>query len=207
VKRCLAIAALVVLAGTGIGFSQEGTVGSAGDELYDELAASLDRAEQRVAAIVLQDGVVVSAEELEALTTLNRQIRGSLYGDLIDRSDLLLLLAQEQVRIFQETEVQEVRFDQILLERGQEERNERRSTFHEEAFRYSVATSLASFALAFTFWGLGEMQDQKYIQAATIDEAIVHRRFFQAFTIGSLVSAAVGVVSAGVSVSFFSRAR
>jgi len=207
VKRSLVIAALVVLAGTGIGFSQEGWVSSAGDELYNELAASLDRAEQRLAAIVLQDGVVVSAAEIEALTTLNRQIRGSLYGDLIDRSDLLLLLAQEQVRIRQETEVQQVRFDQLLLESGQEERYSKRSTFHEEAFRYSVATALTSFALAFAFWGLGEMQDQMYFQAATSDEAIVNRRFFQIFTIGSLVSAAVGVASAGVSVSFFSRTR
>ncbi len=90
-KRRLVVASLLVLVGTGFGFSQEGRATSPGDELYDELAASLDRAEARVAATVLQDGVVVSAEELEALITLNRQIRGSLYGDLIDRSDLLLL--------------------------------------------------------------------------------------------------------------------
>jgi hypothetical protein len=51
------------------------------------------------------------------------------------------------------------------------------------------------------------MQDQMYFQAATSDAAIVHRRFFQVFTIGSLVSAAVGVAGAGVSVSFFARTR
>ena len=206
-KRSLVVASLLVPVGTGFGFSQDGRVTSPGDELYDELAAGLDRAEQQVAAAVLQDGVMVSAEELEALTTLNRQIRGSLYGDLIDRSDLLLLLAREQVRIRREMEAQQIRFDQMLLESRQEERSRKRSTSREKAFRYSLATTVASFALAFTFWGLGEMQDQMYFQAATIDEAIVHRRFFQVFTIGSLVSAAVGVAGAGVSVSFIARTR
>ena len=185
-NKRLVVASLLVVVGTGIGFSQ--------DELYNELAAGLDRAEQRVAATVLQDGVAVSAEEIEALTTLNRQVRGSLYGDLIDRSDLLLLLAQEQVRIRREMEGKQIRFDQMLLER---------STSREQVLRFSLATTVASFALAFTFWGLGEMQDQMYFQAATIDEAIVHRRFFQVFTIGSLVSAVVGVAGAGVSVSLF----
>lgn len=206
-KRRLVVASLLVLVGTGFGFSQEGRATSPGDELYDELAASLDRAEARVAATVLQDGVVVSAEELEALITLNRQIRGSLYGDLIDRSDLLLLLAREQVRIRREMEAQQIRFDLMLLESRQEERSRKRSTSREQVLRLSLATTLASFALAFTFWGLGEMQDQMYFQAATVDEAIVHRRFFQVFTIGSLVSAAVGVAGAGVAVSFFARTR
>jgi hypothetical protein len=160
-----------------------------------------------VAAIVLQDGVVVSAEELEALITLNRQIRGSLYGDLIDRSDLLLLLAREQVRIRREMEAQQIRFDLMLLDSRQEERSRKRSTSREQVLRLSLATTLASFALAFTFWGLGEMQDQMYFQAATVDEAIVHRRFFQVFTVGSLVSAAVGVAGAGVAVSIFLRTR
>jgi hypothetical protein len=206
-KVSLVIASLVVLVGTGIGFSQEGRATSAGDELYNELAASLDRAEQRVAASVLQDGVAVRAEELEALTTLSRQIRGSLYGDLIDRSELLLLLAQEQVRIGQETETRQIRFDQMLLDSRQEERNSRRSISREKVLRYSVATTLSSFALAFTFWGLGEMQDQMYFQATTTDQAIVHRRLFQVFTIGGLVSAAVGLAGAGVAVFFSTRTR
>jgi len=64
VKKRLVVASLLVVVGTGIGFSQ--------DELYNELTAGLDRAEQRVAATVLQDGVAVSSEEIEALTTLNR---------------------------------------------------------------------------------------------------------------------------------------
>ena len=203
-KRSLVIASLVVLV-CGIGFCQEEEPASAKDELYNELAASLTRAEQRVAASVLQDGVAVSAEELEALTTLNLQIRGSLYGDLIDRSDLLLLLSQEQVRIRRETEAKQIRFDQLLLESLQEERNGRRDASREKVLRYSIATTLASFALAFTFWGLGEMQDQLYFQAATIDEAILHRRFFHVLTVGSLISAAVGIAGAGVSVFFFAR--
>ena len=98
------------------------------------------------------------------------------------------------MRIRREMEGKQIRFDQMLLER---------STSREQVLRFSLATTVASFALAFTFWGLGEMQDQMYFQAATIDEAIVHRRFFQVFTIGSLVSTAVEVAGAGVSVSLF----
>lgn len=205
-KKSLVIASLVVLV-SGIGFCQEGGPISAVDELYNELAAGLARAEQRVAATVLQDGGAVSAEELEALVAFNRQIRGSLYGDLIDRSDLLLLLAQELVRVHGETEAKEIRFDQLILESRQEERSGKRSTSREKVLRFSVATTLASFALAFTFWGLGEMQDQLYFQAATIDQATLHRRLFQVFTVGSLISAAVGIAGAGVSVSLTARTR
>lgn len=205
-KKSLAIASLVVMV-SGLGFCQEGGPASAVDELYNELAAGLARAEQRVAATVLQDGVAVSAEELEALAALNRQIRGSLYGDLIDRSDLLLLLAEEQARIHRETEGKQIRFDRLLLESRQEERSGKRSTSREKVLRFSVPTTLASFALAFTFWGLGEMQDQLYFEAATIDQAILHRRLFQVFTVGSLISAAVGIAGAGVSVSFTARTR
>jgi hypothetical protein len=206
VKKSLVIASLVVLV-SGIGFCQEGGPTSAVDELYDELAADLAHAEQRVAETVLQDGIAVSAEELEALAALNRQIRGSLYGDLIDRSDLLLLLAEEQARIHRETEGKQIRFDRLLLESRQEERSGKRSTSREKVLRFSVATTLASFALAFTFWGLGEMQDQLYFESATIDQATLHRRLFHVFTVGSLISAAVGIAGAGVSVSFTARTR
>jgi hypothetical protein len=175
------------------------------DELYRQLSASLERAEGMVAASTLQ-GEALTGEQMQSLVTLNRQIRGSLYSDLIDRSDLLLLLAEEQMRIGPDTG-QQLRLESILQDSLRESSARERSREREKAFRSSMTTALISFALSFTFWTLGEAQDRRYFESPTIDEARHHRRLFQVFAVGSAVSAAVGVVSGGVSAMLYMQSR
>lgn len=179
--------------------------GQAEDELYRELAAGIEQAEALVAGIALTDGAMITGEQIEALELLNRQIRGSLYSDLIARSDLLLLLSREQVRTSQSPDQLQHRLEHMLEDSRQETLILARERSRDKVLRASLITSLASFALAFTFWGLGELQDQLYFQADTTEEARLHRRLFQVFTAGSMIGAAVGTVSAGVSVTFYLR--
>jgi hypothetical protein len=175
------------------------------DELYEELSASLARAEAQMADMTLQGEALITEEQLEALRFLNRQIRGSLYSDLIDRSDLLVLLIQEQMLLHQVP--QQLRVEGMLRARRQDARNLKRSAAREKLQRISVNMTLISFASAFTLWGLGELQDQRYFQATTIEEATLRRRLFQIFSIGSMVGTTVGVISAGVSVTLYAGAR
>ena len=86
-------------------------------------------------------------------------------------------------------------------------RNLRRSEARNKVLRTCFNTTLISFASAFTLWGLGELQDRRYFQATTIEEGTLRRRLFQVFSIGSMVGAAVGAVSAGVSVTLYAGAR
>ena len=177
------------------------------DELYEELSAELERAETLVARVVLQNGVRLRPEQMEALSTLNRQIRGSLYSDLVDRSDVLLLLTQDQMRI--RLDPQEMKFAcQGIADESLEEASvRRRSASREKALRSSFTVSAASFALAFTFWGLGELQDRRYFESTTIEEANRHRRLFRALSTGSMISAGIGVVGTGVSATLYLSIR
>ena len=67
--------------------------------------------------------------------------------------------------------------------------------------------TLISFASAFTLWGLAELQDRRYFQATSIEEASLHRRLFQVFSVGSMVGATIGVVGAGVSATLYAGTR
>jgi hypothetical protein len=180
---------------------EEGTAGRTGDSYYTELASRLEDAGKEVAGKLLQDEGVLTTEDLELLSSLDEEIRRSLYGDLIDRSSLLLLLAREQVRAQQRSRQQDERAEQIVLASLRDRRNQQASRLRAKLLKTSLATSLTSFTLAFTFWGLGERQDQLYFEAETVDEAVRHRTCFKAFAIISLISAAVGVVSSGVTVA------
>ena len=171
------------------------------DELYEELSTSLAQAEALVAGMALQDEAALTVEQLEALRYLNRQIRGSLYSDLIDRSDLLLLLAREQMLL------RWARLEGMLRDSRQDARNLERGSARDKVLRASFNTTLVSFAAAFAFWGLGELQDRRYFESTTIEEATLHRRLFQIFSIGSLVGATVGVIGAGVTVTLYAGAR
>ena len=177
------------------------------DELYRELSASLERAEEMVADSVLQGDAALTAEQMESLAALNRRIRGSLYSDLIDRSDLLLLLAREQMQIGMSAGQQQLRLESILQDSLQESRISERSLSREKALRSSLTTTLVSFALAFTFWTLGEVQDRRYFESSSIDDARHHRRLFKVFAVGSAVSAAVGVVGVGVATMLYLQSR
>ena len=201
-KRILTIALLVLGCGTIPVFGED-----ARDELYDELSAGLEQAEALVAGLSLQDGLSVSAEQLEALRSLNRQIRGSLYSDLIDRSDLLLLLAQEQLAFHQDPQQLQSRLEGILRDSSQDLQAEKRKDGREKVLRACFNTTLVSFAAAFTCWGLSELEDRRYFESTAIEDARLHRRLFQVFSIGSLVGATLGVVSAGVTVTLYAGTR
>ena len=201
-KRILTIALLILGCGTIPAFGEDSR-----DELYEELSAGLAQAVALVAGISLQDESSVTAEQLEALRSLNRQIRGSLYSDLIDRSDLLLLLAQEQSLLSRDPQQLRSRLEGILRDSSQDAQEGKRKDGRETALRACFNTTLVSFAAAFTFWGLSELQDRRYFESTAIEDARLHRRLFQVFSIGSLVGATLGVVSAGVTVTLFTRIR
>lgn len=180
---------------------EEGTGGRTGDSYYTELASRLEDAGKEVAGKLLQAEGVLTTEDLELVSSLDEEIRRSLYGDLIDRSSLLLLLAREQMQAQQRSRQQDERAEQIVLASRQDRRNQEASRLRTKLLKTSLATSLTSFTLAFAFWGLGERQDQLYFEAQTVEEAVRHRTCFKAFAIISLISAAVGVVSSGVTVA------
>jgi len=206
-RRIVRLAGLLLCAALCALYGEEGTVPPSGDVLYEELAAGLEYAEFLVAETALRQGGGLTEEQLQAVTLLNRQIGSSMYSDLINRSDLLLLLTHEQMHFDQEGAENQFRRDRILGESRNEQRIDSRSGSRDKALRSAFSTSLFSFAAAFTLWGLGEIQDRRYFSSATIDEATTHRRLFQVFSIGSVVGAAAGILSAGVSVALYARTR
>jgi hypothetical protein len=200
--RIPALAVLILSCGIVLAFGEDSR-----DELYEELSTSLAQAEALVAGMALQDEAALTVEQLEALRYLNRQIRGSLYSDLIDRSDLLLLLTREQMLLHRDPQELQARLEGMLRDSRQDARNLERGAARDKVLRTSFNTTLGSFAAAFAFWGLGELQDRRYFESTTIEEAKLHRRLFQIFSIGSLVGATVGVVGAGITVTLYAGAR
>jgi hypothetical protein len=197
------VVALVILSwGAVLGFAEDPQ-----DALYQELSTSLARAEAQIAGMTLKGDATITEEQLQALMSLNLQIRGSLYSDLIDRSDLLVLLTQEQMLLHQDPQQLQARVEEMLRGSQQDERNLKRSAARDKVLRISFNTTLISFISAFSLWGLGELQDLRYFQATTIEEATLRRRLFQVFSIGSIVGATIGVVSAGVSATLYTKTR
>lgn len=201
-KRIPALALLILSCAVVLAFGEDSR-----DELYEELSTSLAQAEALVAGMALQDEAALTVEQLEALRYLNRQIRGSLYSDLIDRSDLLLLLTREQILLRRDPQELQARLEGMLRDSRQDARNLERDSARDKVLRASFNTTLVSFAAAFAFWGLGELQDRRYFESTTIEGATLHRRLFQIFSIGSLVGATVGVIGAGVTVTLYAGAR
>jgi len=177
------------------------------DELYQELSTSLVQAEALMAEMVMDGETPITEEQLEALVSLNRQIRGSLYSDLIDRSDLLVLLVQDQMNFNQDPQQMQARVEGMLDGSRRDARILERAAAREKVLHASFNMTLISFASAFTLWGLAELQDRRYFQAASIDEATIRRRLFQIFSIGSMVGTTIGVVAAGVSVTLYAGTR
>jgi len=202
VKRILAVAVLILSGGIILIFGED-----AREELYEELSTSLAQAEALVAGTALRDEASVTAEQLEALQSLNLQIRGSLYSDLIDRSELLLLLTREQMLFHQNRQEMQARVEGMLRDSRQDVRELKRSTARDRALRISFNTALVSFAAAFTFWGLGEQQDRRYFESTTTEDATLHRRLFQIFSIGSMIGTTLGAISAAVSATLYAGAR
>ena len=201
-KRILAVAVLILCCGPVLCFAEDPQ-----DILYQELSASLGQAEALIAAITLQGEEAITEEQLDALRSLNRQIRGSLYCDLIDRSDQLVLLTREQMLLQQDPQLLQARLEGMLHSSRQDARVLERGAARAKMQRTAFGTTLIAFTSAFTLWGLGEWQDRRYFEAATIEEATLRRRLFQIFSIGSMVGAAVGVVSAGVSATLYAGSR
>jgi hypothetical protein len=202
VKRIPAVAFLILGFAVVPGFADDPR-DDLRDDLYHELSASLDQAEALVAGLVLEDEAPITEEQLQVLKSLNRQIRGSLYSDLIDRSDQLLLLTQEQMLVHQNPQQLQGRMEEILRGSRQDARDRELEATREKVLRASLQVTFLSFTSAFTFWGLGELQDRRYFQATSVEEATLRRRLFQIFSIGSMVGAAVGVIGAGVSATLY----
>jgi hypothetical protein len=202
VKRLLTVAVLILVGSVGLCFGEDPQ-----DELYQELSTSLVQAEALMAGMVMDGEAPITEEQLEALVSLNLQIRGSLYSDLIDRSDLLVLLVQDQMNLHQDPQQMQARVQGMLDGSLRDARDLERAAAREKVLRTSFNMTVLSFASAFTLWGLAELQDRRYFEAASIDEANLRRRLFQILSIGSMVGAAIGVVGAGVSVTLYAGAR
>ena len=201
-KRIPAVALLTLICGIVLCFGEDPQ-----DELYRELSTSLEQAEALMAGMALRSDLSATDEQLEALQLLNLQIRGSLYSDLIDRCDLLLMLTREQMLFHRDPQQLQARVEGILHGSRQDALNLKRSKARQKVLRASFSATLISFASAFTLWGLGELQDRRYFEATTIQEATLRRRLFQVFSIGSMIVACMGVVSAGVSATLYAGAR
>jgi len=202
VKRLLAVAVLILAGSAVLCFAEDPQ-----DELYQELSISLAQAEALMAGMAMAGEASITEEQLEALVSLNRQIRGSLYSDLIDRSDLLVLLTQDQMNLHQDPQQLQARVEGMLDASRRDARNLERAAAREKVLRTSFNMTLISFASAFTLWGLAELQDRRYFQATSVEEATLRRRLFQVFSIGSMVGATVGVVGAGLSVTLYTGTR
>jgi hypothetical protein len=202
VKRILTISVLILFASVVLGFAEDPR-----DELYRDLATSLARAEALIAELALDGEASIPEAQLDALVSLDRQIRGSMYSDLIDRSELLVLLTREQMNLHQDPQKLQTRVEEMLRGSREDVRSLEQAEARQKVLRISFNVTLVSFASAFTLWGLAELQDRRYFQATSIEEATLRRRLFQVFSIGSMVGAAVGVVGAGVSVSLYAAAR
>ena len=201
-SRLLTAAVLIVLGSAVPCFADDPQ-----DELYRELSISLSQAEALIAGLAMDGEAAITEEQLEALVILNRQIRGSLYSDLIDRSDLLVLLTQDRMNLHQDPLQLQARVEEMLEDSRRDARNLERGAARQKALHTSFSMTLVSFASAFTLWGLAELQDRRYFQATSVEEATFRRRLFQVFSIGSIVGAAFGVVGAGVSATLYAGAR
>jgi hypothetical protein len=182
------------------GVSQEqnapGSASSSYLPLYEEVRA----AEQALADRILGEGEPLSASEVEELEKLNQEARLSLYGDLIDRSALLLVLAQDQLaqELLRQSRVD--RASEILQSRELEQKAAASRVRRTIGLWSSLGTAAASFTAAFALWYLSEWQDEQYLEAETVDEAMRHRTNFKLLSWASYLAAGVGVLSAGLSI-------
>jgi hypothetical protein len=154
---------------------------------YEELAQRLDQAEAELAQRVLGPVPYLSRAELQSYEALHREIESSYYGDLVDRSRFLILLAR----------VQAVPLSPPVPEPLPRPRRPNL----DRPFRILLGTAAVSFCLSYSLWALAERQDSLYFASPTIEEAVTHRRLYQASGLASLILAGVGTAASGVSVS------
>jgi len=190
--------------GAGSGASGSDAAGSAASA-YLLLYRQIHDAERALADKILGTGGAVDAADVEGLAELAQEARLSLFGDLIDRSALLLVLAEERLVQERLTASRAARVGEIMKSRELEARAADARQGRSAALWGTLGTSAASFALAFTFWYLSEWQDEQYFLAPTVDDAVQHRTYFKLFSWMSYLSAGVGVLSAGVAIPVLAR--
>jgi hypothetical protein len=154
---------------------------------YEDLAQRLEQAEAELARRVLGPVPYLTSAELQPYESLHREIQASYYGELVDRSRFLILLARAQT-------VSLAAAQPGPLPKPPHPNLERPA-------RILLAAGVASFCLSYSLWALAERQDSLYLASSTVDEALVHRRLFQTCGLASLILAGVGTVSSGASVS------
>jgi hypothetical protein len=195
--------ALVLLAAV-CGAAQEQSGGSAGAS-YLLLDKQVGAAEQELAARILQEGAPLTERDLEKLQGLLEEARISLYGDLMDRSALLVMLAEESIARESLIGTRSQREKEFLESRALQEKEATARRRRSAVLWGSVGTTAASFAAAFAFWYLSEWQDERYFSAPTVEEAVRHRTYFKLFSWASYLAAGVGVIGVGVTVPVLLR--
>lgn len=176
---CWALFAVAAAAG-----SQEMTIPPGQSADYEQLAQRLSLAEAELAARVLGSAPRLSPAELESLQSLHREIEASYYAQLADRSRFLVLLAQRVAAVPAAAQASPV------APRPSRERPR----------RALLGTSAGAFGLSFSFWALAAAQDRLYLEAPTVERAVLHRRLYVACGLAGLICAGVGVLSSGAAV-------
>lgn len=180
---CWALIAVAVVAG-----SQPAQAPPAQPGDFEQLSERLSRAEAELAARVLGPVPRLSAAELESLESLHREIEASYFAQLADRSRFLVLLARTLAA------APAGGAPPAALPNPPPPSRERPT-------RALLGTAAGAFGLSFSFWALAEAQDRLYLEAPTVERALLHRRLYVACGLASLVCAGVGVLSSGASVS------
>jgi hypothetical protein len=159
---------------------------------YLLLEQQIREAEGFLADRILGAAGSIGPQDVQRLSALAETARVSLYGDLIDRSALLLVLAEEALALEQHAASRATRLEEILRSRELEAQAELARRRRTAALSSSLGATAAAFATAFTFWYLSEWQDQQNFQATSIDDAVRHRRNFKLFSWVSCLAAGAG---------------
>jgi hypothetical protein len=181
--------------------------GSSAGASYLALCEELSAAEAALAVRILEERAVPDAAQLEELRRLEEEARLSLYGDLMDRSALLVMLAEERLAEQSLEASRPEREREFLESRELSDREAAARKRRTVAVWGSVGTTVASFAAAFTFWYLSEVQDERYFTATSVEAALRHRTYFKLFSWASYVAAGAGIVGVGVTVPVLLRSR
>lgn len=158
--------------------------------LYETLSERLSQAEAELARRILEPLPSLIPAELERYRSLDREIQGSFYGDLMDRSRFVLLLTEA-------LQTAPVAAPEVVAPPANLSR----------PAGLLLGTAVVSFGLSYGCWALAERQDALYLGSATPEEATVHRKRFAAYRLTGLILAALGTLSSGTSASLLAADR
>ena len=165
---------------------------------YLELNGKVARAEE-----LLEIDYHLEAIDLEFLENLAAETESSMYKDLLEKS--LLFLALGRQKQFLQAAETGTSFSPLGAEFFLDERRYRQKLkTRQSEFWIFFGGGLAFLALSSTFWVLGEVVDQQWLRADTIEKALRFDIRSNWYTRLSYTAAGLSVLSFGVSLPFAS---